>query len=285
MKLHVLQTGKFKLDGGAMFGVVPKRMWSKLNPPDEENLCTWSLRCLLVEDGNQKILIDTGVGHKQDDRFKKHFYPHEIRDFPEMLAPLQLSVEDITDVIITHFHFDHVGGAVSYDAKGQLVPTFPNAKYWTNVPHYQWAFDANPREAASFLKENFVPLRELGVLEFIEPEQGISFNASISFDFVYGHTEAMMIPFIKLPNGKTLVYCADLLPSQYHVPMPYVMAYDVRPLDTLREKQIFYDKITDGEHVVFFEHDPVAECGTIIKNETGKFVFEYSFPLEQIVTW
>lgn len=285
MKLHVLQTGKFKLDGGAMFGVVPKRMWSKLNPPDEENLCTWSLRCLLIEEGNRKILIDTGVGHKQDDRFKKHFYPHEIRDFPEMLTPINLTVEDITDVVITHFHFDHVGGAVSMDSKGKFTPTFPNAKYWTNQPHYQWAYNANPREAASFLKENFVPLKDMGILEFIEPEQGISFNDFISFDFVYGHTEAMMIPFIKLPNGKTLVYGADLLPSQFHVPMPYVMAYDVRPLETLREKQIFYDKITDGQHIVFFEHDPVAECGTIVKNETGKFVFEHSFPLEQIINW
>lgn len=273
MKLHVLQTGKFKLDGGAMFGVVPKRLWSKLNPADEENLCTWSLRCLLIEDGNQKILIDTGVGHKQDDRFRKHFYPHDTSEFSDLLADIGLTENDITDVIITHFHFDHVGGAIKYDEKGNLVPTFPNAKYWSNKAHYDWAVKPNAREAASFLAENFVPLLENGVLHFLDIEQGVTFNQNIYIDFVYGHTEAMMIPFIKLPNGKTLVYCADLLPSHHHIPMPYVMAYDIRPLDTLREKQSFFEKVSDNQHVLFFEHDPVLACGTVTMSEHGKFIF------------
>lgn len=256
-----------------MFGVVPKRLWSKLNPPDDENLCTWSLRCLLIEDGHQKILIDTGVGHKQDDRFRKHFYPHETSEFSDMLSDIGLTENDITDVIITHFHFDHVGGAVKYDVNGQLVPTFPNAKYWSNQKHYEWAVNPNAREAASFLKENFVPLMEHGVLHFLDTEQGVPFNTNIYIDFVYGHTEAMMIPFIKLPNGKTLVYCADLLPSHHHIPMPYVMAYDIRPLDTLREKQSFFEKVSDNHHVLFFEHDPLLACGTISVSEHGKFIF------------
>lgn len=267
-----------------MFGVVPKRLWSKLNPPDEENLCTWSLRCLLIEDGNQKILIDTGVGHKQDDRFKKHFYPHETSEFSDMLAGIGLTENDITDVIITHFHFDHVGGAVKFDAKGQLVPTFPNAKYWSNKAHYDWAVNPNAREAASFLKENFVPLMEHGVLHFLDTEQGVPFNANIYMDFVYGHTEAMMIPFINLPNGKTLVYCADLMPSHHHIPMPYVMAYDIRPLETLREKQSFFEKVSDNNHVLFFEHDPLLACGTVSVSEHGKFIFGGEVKPEELLS-
>ncbi|MFZ1704229.1 MAG: MBL fold metallo-hydrolase [Saprospiraceae bacterium] len=283
MKLHILQTGKFKLDGGAMFGVVPKRMWSKLNPPDDENLCTWGLRCLLIEDGQQKILIDTGIGHKQDDRFKKHFYPHETEEFADLLSKINLTEGDITDVIITHFHFDHVGGAVKYNEKGQLVPTFPNAKYWSNKKHYDWAINPNPRESASFLKENFVPLMEHQVLHFVDTDPGVSFNAFINFDFVYGHTEAMMIPYIKLQSGNTLVYCADLLPSHHHIPMPYVMAYDIRPLETLKEKQTLFDRVTDGNHFLFYEHDDVMACSSVQVSETGRVVFGSAFDLSTIM--
>jgi glyoxylase-like metal-dependent hydrolase (beta-lactamase superfamily II) len=273
MKIHILETGKFKLDGGAMFGVVPKRMWQKLNPADEENLCTWSMRCLLIDDGNRRILIDTGVGNKQDERFRKHFYPHEDQSFDVMLGKIGLSVTDITDVLITHFHFDHVGGAVTKDANGNLLPTFPNATYWSNKQHYDWAYDPNAREQASFLKENFVPLLDHGVLKFVEIGDDVLFNDYIRLRFVYGHTQAMMIPFIQLPSGNTLIYAADLIPSHYHIPLPYIMAYDVQPLESLKEKEKLYEQITDSKHFLFFEHDPVVSCGTAVRNESGKVVF------------
>ena len=273
MKLHILETGKFKLDGGAMFGVVPKRMWQKMHPADDDNLCTWQMRCLLVEDGNRKILIDTGVGTKQDDRFRSHFYPHDDIDFTQSLAQIGLTTEDITDVFLTHFHFDHVGGALKRDAKGSIVPVFPNATYWSNEVHYNWALNPNAREAASFLKENFVPMREQGILQMIDIQEGIKFSDNISLSFVYGHTEAMMLPYISLPSGNTLIYCADLIPSHHHIQMPYVMAYDLRPLETMKEKKILHDQASDGKHFLFFEHDLDVACGFISKNENGRVVF------------
>ena len=273
MKLHVLETGKFKLDGGAMFGVVPKRMWQKMHPADDDNLCTWQMRCLLAEDGNRKILIDTGVGSKQDDRFRSHFYPHDDIDFTESLAKIGLTTEDITDVFLTHFHFDHVGGALKRDAKGAIVPVFPNATYWSNEVHYNWALNPNAREAASFLKENFVPMRDQGILQMIDVQEGIKFSDNISLSFVYGHTEAMMLPYISLPSGNTLIYCADLIPSHHHIQMPYVMAYDLRPLETMKEKKVLHDVATDGKHFLFFEHDLDVACGFLTKNENGRVVF------------
>ena len=273
MKLHILETGKFKLDGGAMFGVVPKRMWQKMHPADDDNLCTWQMRCLLAEDGNRKILIDTGVGTKQDDRFRSHFYPHDDIDFTQSLAQIGLTTEDITDVFLTHFHFDHVGGALKRDAKGAIVPVFPNATYWSNEVHYNWALNPNAREAASFLKENFVPMREQGILQMIDIQEGIKFSDNISLSFVYGHTEAMMLPYISLPSGNTLIYCADLIPSHHHIQMPYVMAYDLRPLETMREKKVLHDVATDGKHFLFFEHDLDVACGYLTKNENGRVVF------------
>lgn len=273
MKLHVLETGKFKLDGGAMFGVVPKRMWQKMHPADEDNLCTWQMRCLLVEDGNRKILIDTGVGSKQDDRFRSHFYPHDDIDFTESLTKIGLTTEDITDVFLTHFHFDHVGGALKRDAQGAIVPVFPNATYWSNEVHYNWALNPNAREAASFLKENFVPMRDQGILQMIDVQEGIKFSDNISLSFVYGHTEAMMLPYISLPSGNTLIYCADLIPSHHHIQMPYVMAYDLRPLETMKEKKVLHDVATDGKHFLFFEHDLDVACGFLTKNENGRVVF------------
>lgn len=283
MKIHILETGKFKLDGGAMFGVVPKRMWQKLNPADEDNLCTWSMRCLLIEEGQQKIIIDTGVGNKQDERFRKHFYPHDDQSFDALLAPLGLTVSDITDVFLTHFHFDHVGGAVSVDKSGQLIPTFPNATYWSNQAHYDWAYTPNARESASFLKENFVPLKTHGVLRFLDMEQDIAFNEFINVRFVFGHTEAMMVPFIQLPSGNTLIYTADLIPSHHHIPLPYIMAYDMRPLNTLQEKESLYEQIIDGKHYLFFEHDNKVACGNISKSETGKVIFGKEVLLHEIV--
>ena len=283
MKLHIIETGKFKLDGGAMFGVVPKRMWSKIHPADEENLCTWQMRCLLIEDGNRKILIDTGVGKKQDEKFRKHFYPHDDIPFDEALGKIGLKREDITDVLLTHFHFDHVGGALEFDSYGNIVPVFVNATYWTNELHYRWAYTPNAREAASFLKENFVPLKEAGILKFIDVQEGISFSEHINLGFVYGHTEAMMIPYITLPSGNTLIYCADLIPSHHHIPLPYVMAYDVRPLESIKEKQALHERASDGKHFLFFEHDLDVACGSLIRTETGKIAFGKSINLSDII--
>jgi glyoxylase-like metal-dependent hydrolase (beta-lactamase superfamily II) len=283
LRLHILETGKFKLDGGAMFGVVPKRMWNKLHAADENNLCTWQMRCLLVEEGDRKILIDTGLGQKQDEKFRLHFYPHEEIIFKDSLGAIGLSTDDITDVLLTHFHFDHVGGALVKDASGQIIPTFPNAKYWTNEIHYNWAYTPNARETASFLKENFVPLKDLGVLHYMDVQNGIHFSESITLDFVYGHTEAMMIPTIHLPSGNKIIYCADLIPSRHHVPLPYVMAYDMKPLESLKEKQWLHEVATDGRHFLFFEHDLDTACGQLIKNETGRTVYGHQVDLNDII--
>jgi len=283
MNLLAIESGKFKLDGGAMFGVVPKRMWSKMEPCDDENMITLQTRCLLVMDGDRKILIDTGVGDKQEEKFRKHFYPHDKKDFDSALNMAGLTVEDVTDVIITHFHFDHVGGALKYNAKGETEPVFPNATYWTNEQHYKWACEPNAREAASFLKENFVPLKEMGMLRFIDIEQGVKFTDNISIDFMYGHTEAMMLPNIHLPSGNTLVYCADLIPYRHHLPLPYIMSYDVRPLETLREKQAFIEKVSDGKHFLFFEHDPSVACGSIRMADQTRATFGDEVHLESII--
>ena len=283
MKLHIIETSKFKLDGGAMFGVVPKSMWNRMHPADENNMCTWQMRCLLVEDGNRKILIDTGIGNKQDEKFRSHFHPHDAISFEDALKPTGLTTADITDVLLTHLHFDHVGGAVAYDGHGRLVPTFPNATYWTNEAHYNWAYSPNARESASFLKENFVPLKDAGVLRMIDIQQGIAFSDHITLDFVYGHTEAMIIPYIQLPSGNTLVYCADLLASHHHIPLPYVMAYDIRPLKTLEEKQQLHERATDNNHYLFFEHDLDIACGKLITNEKGRVIFGGEYSLDEIL--
>jgi glyoxylase-like metal-dependent hydrolase (beta-lactamase superfamily II) len=258
-------------------------MWSKMEPCDAENMITLQTRCLLVVEGSRNILIDTGVGNKQEEKFRKHFYPHDEQTFQGALSQIGLRPEDITDVILTHFHFDHVGGALALDAKGNCVPAFPNATYWTNEKHYRWAYDPNAREAASFLKENFVPLKEMGMLRFIDVEPGVKFSDTITIDFVYGHTEAMMLPHIQLPTGNTLVYCADLIPYRHHIPLPYIMSYDVRPLETLKEKQAFIEKVSDGRHYLFFEHDPSVACGTLLMSDTGKASFGQEVRLEEII--
>ncbi|MEM9549491.1 MAG: MBL fold metallo-hydrolase [Bacteroidota bacterium] len=272
MKLHIIETGKFKLDGGAMFGVVPKTLWRKLNEPDENNMCTWVMRCLLIEDGERKILIDTGLGTKQDAKFRSHFHPHGDDTLDQSLQKTGFSFEDVTDVFLTHLHFDHVGGAIKKDKDGNLVPTFPNATYWSNEPHWNWAVEPNARERASFLKENILPLKEHNVLRFIDVEQGVRFTDSISVDFAYGHTEAMMIPYIRLDNEKTLVYTADLLPTHCHIGMPYVMGYDVRPLETLKEKARLFEKTVNTNHFIFFEHDKDMSCAELVKSDRGRVV-------------
>ena len=269
MKLISINSGFFKLDGGAMFGVVPKRMWQKLSTPDENNLCTWAMRCLLIDTGERKILVDTGIGTKQDPKFRAHFIPWGQDVFLQDLAAKGYHAEDITDVLLTHLHFDHVGGAIQFDAKGNPEPTFPKARYWSNPLHFAWAERPNAREAASFLKENFMPLRDWGMLEMIDPsDKDVEWLPGIRLRFVNGHTEAMMLPIIDTSEG-TVVYCADLIPSAWHIRMPYIMAYDVRPLETLKEKNLLLEEAVDGNYTWLFEHDPVRQSGRVVRDQNG----------------
>jgi len=272
MKLHTINTGLFKLDGGAMFGVVPKAIWQKTNPADVNNLCTWAMRCLLVEDGNKLILIDTGIGNKQDEKFFSHYYLHGDDSMENSLGSLGFSLADVTDVFLTHLHFDHVGGAV-VRTQDKLSPTFKNATYWSNERHWQWAVEPNAREKASFLKENILPIQESGQLKFIDEVENLEWQNNINISFAYGHTDAMMLPKIKYKD-KTLVYMADLLPSVGHLPLPYVMAYDMFPLKTLTEKQAFLEEAVDKNYVLYLEHDPVNECCTLQRTEKGIRVAE-----------
>lgn len=266
MKLTSFDCGTFKLDGGAMFGVVPKKIWNKLIPANENNLCTWSMRCLLVETGNRKILIDCGMGTKQDPKFFSHYEPAGNIAIEDSLKDLHLDKEEITDVFLTHLHFDHCGGAVEMDANGKLIPTFPNATYWSNEQHFQWAEFPNAREKASFLKENFIPLREHGVLKFLKEDEELL--PGFSTIWVHGHTESMMLPKLEY-NGKTVVYMADLLPSYAHIPLPYVMGYDVRPLQTLKEKELFLNTALENNYHLIFEHDAQNETCTLQMTEKG----------------
>lgn len=253
-----------------MFGVVPKTMWQKLNPPDENNLCTWAMRCLLVENGERKIIVDTGIGNKQDEKFRSHFHPHGEDSLLASLRIAGVAPSEVTDVFLTHLHFDHCGGALARDAQGQIVPVFPNAVYWTNRRHYDWACKPNPREQASFLAENFVPLEEMGLLRWVEKD-GEEVFPGFRAHWVYGHTEAMMLPEIQTETHAVL-YCADLIPSEAHLGLPYVMGYDLRPLDTMREKEHFLDRAVEEEMLLFFEHAPIVECARVARNEKGRVI-------------
>jgi len=269
MKLYTINTGYFKLDGGAMFGVVPKSIWNKLNPADENNLCSWALRCLLIEDEGKLILIDTGMGNKQDAKFFSHYYLHGDDTLDKSLARHGFTKDDITDVFLTHLHFDHCGGSIIRDGD-KLVPAFKNATYWSNEKHWQWATEPNDREKASFLKENILPIQESGQLKFLSVNgdwsivNGVRAHSSqiisnLHFIFANGHTDAMMLPLINY-NGKIIVYMADLLPSAAHIPLPYVMGYDMFPLTTLHEKKAFLTEALEKNYILFFEHDPLQEC-------------------------
>lgn len=272
MKITPIDTGYFKLDGGAMFGVVPRQLWQRLNPPDERNLCTWAMRCLLLETGDRKILIDTGIGDKQDDKFRSHFEPHGSDSLLGSLARYGLDPEEITDVLLTHLHFDHVGGAVSRTDDGRLLPTFPAATYWSNERHWNWAKAPNAREAASFLPENFLPLEHSGQLRFIDVQQDdVAWLPGIRLRFLYGHTEAMMMPIVDTADG-TAVYAADLIPSSFHLSMPYVMSYDIRPLDTLTEKARLLEEALEGDWRLWFEHDPRQEWVRLQRDERQRIV-------------
>ncbi len=271
MKIKIIEAGKFKLDGGAMFGVVPRSMWRKLNPPDENNMCTWATRLLLVETEDKKIIFDCGLGIKQEEKFFSHFHPHD-GNVHEAILNYNMDASEITDVFLTHLHFDHCGGALRYNENGEIKPTFPNATYWSNEPHFDWAYTPNPREKASFLKENFVPLRDLGVMKFIPVIQGIEWIPGIKIWFYYGHTEAMMVPEILMPDGQSVYYAADLLASSYHVRLPYVMSYDIRPLKCIEEKKFFYKQLQSREnHRIIFEHDPINPVGKLTLDNKGRY--------------
>jgi glyoxylase-like metal-dependent hydrolase (beta-lactamase superfamily II) len=267
MNLYTINTGFFKLDGGAMFGVVPKSIWHKLNPADENNLCTWSMRCLLVQDNNRLILIDNGIGDKQDAKFLGHYHLHGDDTLDTSLKRHGFHRDDITDVFLTHLHFDHCGGSIERK-DDKLVPAFKNATYWSNLRHWEWATQPNDREKASFLKENILPIEESGQLKFIEPTDGTAFTENISVRFVHGHTEAMMLPQIKF-KGNTIVYMADLLPSVAHIPVPYIMAYDMFPLTSLQEKKSFLAEAVENNYILYFEHDRQFECCTLQATEKG----------------
>ena len=266
MKLYSINTGYFKLDGGAMFGVVPKSIWHKVNPADENNLCSWALRCLLIEDGKRLTLIDNGIGDKQDEKFFGHYYLHGNDTLDKSLAAHGFSKNDITDVILTHLHFDHCGGSIKRDGD-KLVPAFKNAVYWSNARHWKWATEPNDREKASFLKENILPIKDSGQLKFIEAD-GNSFPENIIIRQVFGHTEAMMLPQISY-KGKSILYMADLLPSAGHIPLPYIMGYDMFPLTTLNEKKSFLMEALQNEYILFFEHDPAIECCNLLMSDRG----------------
>ena len=267
MKLYTINTGYFKLDGGAMFGVVPKSIWNKINPADENNLCNWALRCLLVEMDKRLILIDNGIGNKQDENFFSHYYLNGDDTLEKSLKKAGFGFDDITDVFLTHLHFDHCGGSIVYNKEKSIYePAFKNAIYWSNEAHWKWATVPNAREKASFLKENILPIKESGQLKFTT--DGAELYHGFSIVYVNGHTDGMMLPHINY-QGKTLVYMADLLPSTGHIPLPYIMGYDTRPLITMEEKGAFLKKAVANNYTLFFEHDRVNECCTLQDTENG----------------
>jgi len=278
MKIHPIETGNFKLDGGAMFGVVPKSIWQRTNPADSSNMCSWALRCMLIEDGDRLMLIDNGMGQKQSEKFFGYYYLHGEWSLEGSLKNAGFHPDDITDVFLTHLHFDHCGGGVKWNKdRTAYEPTFKNAIYWSNRKHWQWATEPNDREKASFLKENILPMQEFGQLKFVED----GFEA---FDIFYadGHTDAMMIPLLNY-QGKKMAFMADLLPSAGHIPMPYVMSYDTRPLLTLEDRKRFYKKAIDEDLYLFMEHDAQNEIITLKDTEKGARLNEV-FKFDQLFT-
>jgi glyoxylase-like metal-dependent hydrolase (beta-lactamase superfamily II) len=267
MKLHAIHTGNLKIDGGAMFGVVPKSLWSKVYPADENNLCNWAMRCLLVDYGDRKVLIDNGIGDKQDDKFFSYYQLNGDQSLNSSLALLGFSRHDITDVLLTHLHFDHCGGSIMYNEdRTSLVLTFPNATYWVGKKQWDNAVAPNPREKASFLKENILPILESGKLHFIEKEGELFPDLSIRF--FNGHTEGQAVPFISY-HGKTVVFVADLIPSAAHIPLSWMLGFDMQPMVTLKEKEEFLNEAADNQYILFLEHDLFNECCTVQRMEKG----------------
>jgi glyoxylase-like metal-dependent hydrolase (beta-lactamase superfamily II) len=272
MKLYPIEAGNFKLDGGAMFGVVPKTIWHKTNPADENNLIDIAARCLLIEDGNRLILIDTGMGNKQSEKFFGYYSLWGNHSLDQSLAKNGFHREDVTDVFMTHLHFDHCGGSINWnkDKTGYEV-AFKNAKFWTNENHWKWATQPNVREKASFLSENILPMQESGHLQFIEnPNSFFGHASELNFGIFYvdGHTEKMMLPKIQHLD-KTIVFCADLIPTAGHLPLPYVMGYDTRPLLTMPEKTLFLNEAAENNYYLFLEHDAHNQIITVEKTEKG----------------
>ena len=267
MKIYPIETGNFKLDGGAMFGVVPKTIWQKTNPADANNLIDMSMRCMLIEDGDRLLLIDTGLGAKQSEKFFGYYHLFGNFSLDSSLAKLGFHRDAITDVFLTHLHFDHCGGAIEWNAeKTMLQPAFKNAKFWSNEDHWKWATVPNPREKASFLKENINPIKESGQLNFTQKNT----TNQVGFEvlFMDGHTEKQMLPKLSY-QGKTLVFMADLLPTVGHIPLPYVMGYDTRPLLTIQEKASFLKEAADNNYYLFLEHDAYNEICTVQHTEKG----------------
>lgn len=281
MNIYPIETGKFKLDGGAMFGVVPKSIWQKTNPADANNMISMSMRSMLIEDSNRLILIDTGIGNKQSDKFFGYFHLYGNYSLDSSLAKYGFHRDDITDVFLTHLHFDHCGGSIQWNKdKTFYEPAFKNAKFWSNEKHWQWATEPNSREKASFLDENINPMKTSGQLKFIQLN-GTDFiqNSALGFDIFLadGHTEKQMIPQVQY-KGKTIAYMADLLPTAGHIPLPYVMGYDTRPLITMDEKKKFMNKAADEEYFLFLEHDPINELCTVKHTDRGvRLENTYSF--------
>jgi glyoxylase-like metal-dependent hydrolase (beta-lactamase superfamily II) len=282
MKIYPIHTGNFKLDGGAMFGVVPKTLWSRTNPADENNMCNWSMRCMLIEDGDRLTLIDTGIGDKQSEKFFSFYFLHGDYSLDGSLKKLGFHRDDITDVFLTHLHFDHCGGAIARNPKGEgFIPAFKNARFWSNERHWNWATEPNAREKASFLSENILPIRESGQLQMIDiGEKDGVYTTDLGFDvlLVSGHTDAQMCPVIDY-QGQKLIFMADLLPSTGHIPLPYVMGYDTRPLITLAEKKSFMQQAADEEYLLFLEHDYTSELCMVKNTERGvrlKETFQFS---------
>lgn len=267
MQIYPIETGNFKLDGGAMFGVVPKSLWQRTNPADANNMIEMGMRCMLIEDGNRLVLIDTGVGNKQSDKFFGYYYMYGDFSLDKSLANYGFHRDDITDVFLTHLHFDHCGGAIQWNKdRTGYEPAFKNAKFWSNSRHWDWAVNPNPREKASFLQENIMPIQESGQLNFLH----LNAKDYIGFDVIFkdGHTEKQMLPKIQY-KGKTIVFMADLLPTVGHIPLPYVMGYDTRPLLTLKEKESFLNEAADKEYLLFLEHDAHNEVITVKHTEKG----------------
>jgi len=272
MKIYPIETGNFKLDGGAMFGVVPKVLWQRTNPADSNNLIDMSLRCMLIEDGDRLILIDTGTGNKQSDKFFSYYYFFGNYSMDSSLAKYGFHRDDITDVFLTHLHFDHCGGSIQWNKnRTGYEPAFKNAKFWSNKNHWKWATEPNPREKASFLKENIHPMEASGQLNFVNiSNRNFAKNTELGFDILFadGHTDKQMIPHIQYQD-KTIVFAADLLPTVGHIPLPYVMGYDTRPLLTMDEKAVFLNKAADENFYLFLEHDATNQLCTVKHTEKG----------------
>jgi glyoxylase-like metal-dependent hydrolase (beta-lactamase superfamily II) len=270
MKLHLIDTGTFKLDGGAMFGVVPKVLWKKLIPPDDSNRIELGMRCLLVETEDRLILVDTGIGNKNNDQFIKYFSPNDTHLLVYNLKQNGFSTSDITDVILTHLHFDHAGGAVSLNENNLLFPTFPKATYWVSDIQWNAAVNPNIKEAPSFIKDNFIPLQTSGQLQFILcSDSDYQFIPGLNIRFVHGHTLGMMLPVITIEN-QTFVYCADLIPTIHHLSLSYIIAYDIQPLETIKERSSLIEEALKNDYVLILEHDVANTCVKLIRNENGK---------------